>query len=178
MTARFRLEIHEHGILWFGQPAPVDTFIAVGNFAQSLGFDLVDAGISHATGARFAYTNAESSEAWRQLLDGRANTNPDPLTAWFTGTDVGISAQTIAHVLSDGQIPTPTLGPDVPHDAGDLGRCLRLVRRIEGWEDRLGEVAERYPAWGRIVEHWPELAAWFDGEEYEQIYDWLSRNRT
>ena len=57
--------------------------------------------------------------------------------------------------------------PSIPYDAGDLGRCLRLLDKLPEWRARLDEVAEAFPQWRPLVEHWSELESLYADEANE-----------
>ena len=91
----------------------------------------------------------------------------DRLILWLLLGETGVSSETIAYALSGVKVQnlqkahicynvTPCMW-DVPHDAADFRRCLRLLEYIPEWRKRLPEVAERFPSWKGIVEHWDEL---------------------
>lgn len=92
----------------------------------------------------------------------------DRLILWLLLGETGVSSETIAYALSGVKLTDLEAGLesrrsnlfwrfDVPHDAGDFRRCLLLLEYIPEWRERLPEVAERFPAWKGIVEHWDEL---------------------
>lgn len=77
------------------------------------------------------------------------------VTEWLSGRDVGLSSKTIARQM---------LGHDnteigAPSDGADLGRCLRLLRLIPEWRERLDEMATVGHVWAALVPHWDELEA-------------------
>lgn len=152
----YRVEHCPHGILVHGESLPADALEALAALAESQGFDQHDPGIAHACVALFAFVNEESGPLWRAEIDAGLS-HLDPLTGWSRGTDTGVSAITIAYVLSGGLVPLLRFGVGVPHDNGDFGRCLRLVR-LMGWGARLQEVADHYPEWQVIVDQWEALA--------------------
>jgi hypothetical protein len=81
---------------------------------------------------------------------------------WIAGRDTGISSKTIWSVMMGVEVlgtEAWSLQYDVPLDPDDFGRCYRLLELIPGWRARLGEVADRFPAWRPLVEHWSELEA-------------------
>jgi hypothetical protein len=47
----------------------------------------------------------------------------------------------------------------VPSDAGDFGRCSRLLARFPEWRANLVRVAEAYPdtKWPAIIARWDEV---------------------
>lgn len=82
---------------------------------------------------------------------------------WYAAGDTGISSETIARVLlgltkAEGSL----FGPNPPSDAGDFGRCYRLLVKIPEFKSRLGEVAQKYPEWEPVVQQWDRLTALFE----------------
>lgn len=89
---------------------------------------------------------------------------------WALGPDTGISSLTIWSVMTDLHSYTAAgFGNSVPLDSGDFGRCFRLLQRFPHWRHRLAEVADRYPHWEVMVEHWDELERLY-GESRERLY--------
>jgi len=92
----------------------------------------------------------------RLLQEGYPDSDAE--LAWYFGGDTGISSKTIWHVLSKHhRAGRCWLGPSTPRDAGDFGRCYRMLEQFPAWRARLGEVAAVYPDWKRLVEAWPGL---------------------
>ena len=75
------------------------------------------------------------------------------LIEWLAGDDCGLSSTTIACVMTGAACRRPA----IPYDAGDFGRCHRLLERFPGFRKRLDEVAAAYPEWRPIVAVWREL---------------------
>lgn len=164
MTARlqasFTVEVYDLGILVNG-PVPVDALLCLYDYAAKRDLDRFDIGIATATGASFCFTSEAKAKAWRAQIEAK-NAHLTPLEAWLAGPDTGISSRTIVHVLTGA--PLANGRADVPHDPSDLGRCLRLLDTVPGLRERLPEVADRYPEWRPLVEHWDELAALYHTE--------------
>jgi hypothetical protein len=87
----------------------------------------------------------------RETADGDA-------LGWVLNGDTGTSSLTIWAVMMNRE-PGPRFHPDVPHDPADFGRCYRLLKVMPSWRARLGEVADRFPAWRPLVDHWAEIEA-------------------
>lgn len=89
---------------------------------------------------------------------------PRPKTAWewATSDDTGNSSLTIFDVL--GHPPGRDFTPSVPWDPDDFGRCYRLLEVVPEWRERLGKVAQTWPAWAPLVEHWAEMEALYREE--------------
>lgn len=80
------------------------------------------------------------------------------LVEWYAYGETGTSSDTIAFVLGGGGAARPNCYCSVPLDIGDFGRCHKLLEAIPEWRDRMPEVAERFPAWTRLVENWNKLS--------------------
>jgi hypothetical protein len=98
---------------------------------------------------------------WREEiakeLDARTNLARE--CRWWYGTDVGASSATIMGVLGQHWDALELGKGQTPRDADDFGRCERLLGVMPEWRDKLGLVADHYPAWKPIVERWAELEA-------------------
>lgn len=164
----FLVEQHEHGVVirtHDGQGMPVDDLVALEPIARALrGWtdpaDVVLAiGVARALGAMFAICRRRDVVTWEAELNARAERGArDPLDAWLRSTDVGLSALSIAWVLSGHDPRIRDARENVPHDGEDVGRCVRLLDRM-GWRDRLSEVAAEFPRWAPIVARWDEIEA-------------------
>lgn len=111
----------------------------------------------------FVVATQKESQSWeKEIAEGLKDR--DPQDRWWLGTDVGRSSAALFHVLCiDGRKwESNEFGQKAtPQDAGDFGRCKRLLDAIPEWKPRLNEVAEKYPdtAWPRIIARWGELEA-------------------
>jgi len=84
--------------------------------------------------------------------------SPETITRaaeWMTCDDTGISSETIWAVMMG--VPAHKIDADIPHDAGDFGRCVALIDFIPEWKDRLCEVAAAFPEWKEVVRNWDTL---------------------
>lgn len=82
---------------------------------------------------------------------------------WLASGDTGMSSRAILYAAlqiarEDGH------GNECPFDPDDLGRCLRLLRRLPWARRGLDRLARRCPVWKRLRAHWVELAKSMDGE--------------
>lgn len=68
---------------------------------------------------------------------------------WATGNDTGTSSEFLCRFMLG--IEPSQRGVSVPSDAGDRGRCIRLLNLIPEWWDRLDELA-KIPS--TKVNHW------------------------
>jgi hypothetical protein len=125
-------------------PMPVDTFAAA-----------VKAKRCPSCGGRKAFMNRRPR-----------STEPGKWQEWPLNHDMGVSSATMWAVLSGRPFPMPHSTPSVPGDAGDFGRCYRLLKVMPEWTARLSEVATAYPAWAPIVGAWSELTKLFEAEDW------------
>jgi len=77
----------------------------------------------------------------------------DEHIAWYRGSDSGISSETIFEVMTG----IPVKNHYIPLDAGDFGRCFRLLEKFSEWHPRMQEVADRFPEWQPFVSCWDEM---------------------
>ncbi len=90
---------------------------------------------------------------------------------WLVAGDTGISSKTMCAALFD---KTPK-DSDMPHDAGDFGRCLRFIRFMpHGTKDIVFEKLAGKPEWREIGNRWDELGVLYDLEKWHEIYEILS----
>ena len=73
--------------------------------------------------------------------------------AWIAGSDTGGSSKSIWSVMMGVEFEYP----NPPYDPADFGRCYRLLLKIPEWKPHLHLVAEKYPEWRLLIEHWGEL---------------------
>lgn len=99
---------------------------------------------SEAGAARFIYSNPEE---------------------WLRSWDTGTSSLTIFCAFTGRHEFGPGVGPNVPHDPADFGRCYRLLKVAPPeWRAGLQRVAERFPQWAPLVARWGELEALYEEE--------------
>lgn len=80
--------------------------------------------------------------------------------AWIAGHDTGVSSKTIWATM----MGVKPRWSSHPHDAADLGRCLRLLEVIPEWIPRMPEMRAVSREWAAILTHWDELAALMEEE--------------
>lgn len=73
-------------------------------------------------------------------------------TAWLHSHDTGISSRAIFDYMTLG-----ILGGCTPSDAGDLGRCVRLLDRFPEWQARMPEMARVSDDWAALMQIWEPL---------------------
>ena len=157
----FRIVDRPEGIFVFGS-IPMDWMSAIIEVAKGRGFDNLDTGSGSTLGC-WVFTDDAGRDAVRAAIaaENESKHGDDKLAKWRAGTDVGISALTIANVLGGTRL-SPS-GAGIPHDPADFSRCLRLVRLMD-WRDRLHEVAACWSWWTPFVDAWDELEALYDEE--------------
>lgn len=162
-----------HGTLVFGL-VPVLDLPAIQRVARSRGYTILDLGIAAALDATMAFTSRRKAKVWREEVNAAAarTAGDDAELAWALGTDTGTSAMTLLLVLGESaaakaRVSSRLCGgriPDAPHDADDLGRCIRLLDRFPAWRERLDEVAAAHPVWAPLVAALGELEALYREE--------------
>ena len=84
---------------------------------------------------------------------------------WLMSNDTGTSSETILHVME--KCKPPHMGPDIPYDAGDLGRCMRLLEAFPQYRPRMPEIAKKYPDWQPFVDQWEKLTDLYNAKSYQ-----------
>jgi hypothetical protein len=166
MSDGYRVETLPHGIAIYG-PVPLSQTTAVAALGKANGYDLMDLGIASTLRATFVLTSREHGEAWRTEIEQKllATYPDDPLERWMRGIDTGTSSWTMLITLRPDLIHRwRTDRTGVPHDADDVGRCIRLLRLVPTLAARRAEVAA-VPGWKRLIESWDELEALYDAAE-------------
>lgn len=96
------------------------------------------------------------------------------LAAWCRSDDTGLSSVYMAWVLNGRTLPAePTTKlrvADAPHpcDAGDFGRCVRMLKAAPELRANLNAMRDTTPVWARLVDVWgplEELYAQLDGAD-------------
>ncbi len=89
---------------------------------------------------------------------------------WWKGTGVGLSSASIFAVFAFE--PWASKARDMsqgatPKDAGDFGRCHRLLSLFPIWRREIARVGEAYPgtAWPELVKRWGDLETLFSTDE-------------
>lgn len=97
------------------------------------------------------------------------------LSAWLASDDVGASSRYMAYILTGGD-PRHWYGrrepePAYPHDVGDLGRCIRLVRAVPEMEQRVHLMHTQGDKWFAVAANWVGWVQMYDDEQFEELYD-------
>lgn len=85
------------------------------------------------------------------------------LTAWLASDDVGMSSKYMASVLSGGEFSADFA---YPIGVADLGRCIRMIRAIPEFADRIQFMSTGQGLkWAVVAENWGEWVALYDKEQ-------------
>jgi hypothetical protein len=140
---------------------------------------VLDPGVAGALKAFAAVGEPQNMAGWRKSITQiLADTEMPAPWQWIRGVDCGLSSMVLflrlcpTHSLKDdarrrlGDAPNdPT---DTPHDAGDFGRCLRMIEFC-GWQDRVKEARDISPEWSAIIDRWDSLVELYKRGELNAI---------
>lgn len=104
----------------------------------------------------FAQRHAELTDIAKRLEPHMGANAYDRATAWIVAGDEGSSAVAIWATMTGFSDVYPR-SHQTPRDAGDLGRCIRLLAYIPEWRPRIAEMASCGPEWAAISGRWQEL---------------------
>ena len=82
------------------------------------------------------------------------------IAEWALGDDTGMSSQTLARAV----LEMPLSRVAYPHDAGDFGRCYRLVESVPEARAGVDALAAVCPRWKRLAARWDEISATYKEE--------------
>jgi hypothetical protein len=107
-------------------------------------------------------TFGENHEDCEQSEQGDGRFKYTNAREWFESWDKGISALTIFNAFKGhGQ---SSMGPNVPHDPADFGRCYRLLKVAPEWRVNLQQVADKHLFWQPFVDHWDTMEKLYEEE--------------
>lgn len=155
-TERCRVEIviHEHGMTVHALGGvPLKLLDGINVAAKAYGWTVLDSGVSHALGVTMAVTSEEEGDKWRVEIEN-ANPHADPIRRWWEGTDTGMSSEYLIWLLCPRHpawMETPE--PSYPSDNGDIGRCIRAIRKT-GLRDQLETAIKKDVLWAPFIMHW------------------------
>lgn len=101
------------------------------------------------------------------------------IIAWFLSGDVGTSSETIVAAYFD--FPREG-GISYPHDAGDLGRCIKLLNEVPILNNALQRLGELDPHWKALFVNWAALKAAYylevganesGDKSHDKVYDMM-----
>ena len=155
----FAVELTEHAMIIRGL-CPVDFCLALAKVAETeYGFDQMDFCMPQVLGAVWVQGSNEGLKTMRAEHEAMiALLHYSPYERWWANWDKGVSSMTMAYLLR-GTPPRwqPPQHQDIPHDADDFGRCVRLLDAVPDLRPDLPQLAEKMPEWQPIAEAWDEL---------------------
>lgn len=93
---------------------------------------------------------------------------------WLNSDDVGMSSRYMITVLANLGHPLPD--GEIPHDADDLGRCIRMVDACS-LESEIPRLLEMGDDWKRIAENWNSLKSLYENQKFKEIYKFLQDSK-
>lgn len=86
--------------------------------------------------------------------------NEKQALVWLSSRDTGASSECILMTALG-------LGcrRDTPSDVYDFGRCVRMLRFVDGVRERLPLMRSKSETWAKLVDAWDELTALYEAEE-------------
>lgn len=101
---------------------------------------------------------------------------------WFAGDDTGLSSKAILRKCFGMDDNANYRFSNHPYDPCDLGRCLRMLRKMPWARDGIRLLALEFPAWAWLLAEWDALAAcmanevgidWSHGERAPVTYAYM-----
>lgn len=77
---------------------------------------------------------------------------------WLASRDTGISSKTMFAAITG----IPTGECDVPHDISDVGRCVRMLRKLPDLRPQIEKVMIQHKQWMPYIDCWKELERRYD----------------
>ena len=77
---------------------------------------------------------------------------------WLASRDTGISSKTMFAAITG----VPTGECDVPHDIADVGRCVRMLRKLPDLRPQIEKVMIKHKEWMPYIDCWKELERRYD----------------
>lgn len=94
-------------------------------------------------------------------------------TEWLASDDVGMSSRYLLSLLTDEVLFKAEYA--IPHDADDLGRCIRMVE-VCNMHDSIQKLGKQEGKWKEIGKSWAYLNKLYSEKSYSLIYDFLQAN--
>lgn len=142
----------------FGQ---VDVFAA-------LCHAVADLGCQHTTVRQMNAITAAADLIYDALSHADVPATPNMgLRAWFESDETGLSSKYLANALSGYAAPDRPF----PHDAGDFGRCVKLVDAVPEFRHLLHLLheAKHGPVWNAIGARWAELESLYHAGKFADL---------
>jgi hypothetical protein len=77
---------------------------------------------------------------------------------WMASQDTGISSETMFSAITG----VPVAMRDIPHDMADVGRCVRMLRRLPDLRPQIEKVILQHKEWMPFIDCWKELERLYD----------------
>ena len=88
----------------------------------------------------------------------------DRLLKWYCTGERGVSSEAIARTAAGHPLGN-VKDSRVPYDAGDLRRCVLLLREVpEAFEHGVLVLASKYDKWAALAANWTQLERTLTGE--------------
>lgn len=84
------------------------------------------------------------------------------LLEWLAGPDTGESSRVMAFASVGLEGHLDCLYP--PYSSEDLGRCIRLVERVDGVKWNFDKIRSVSKGWRIVIDHWDELKNLYERE--------------
>jgi len=95
------------------------------------------------------------------------------IAQWLIGDDTGMSSEFIAAVAIAGTTLKPKRGDTAPHDAPDLGRCVRLIEKAPSVRECFPNLRQTSPVWAVYVDYWGELTELYLKGNYRETTEMM-----
>lgn len=102
----------------------------------------------------------------------------DDALRWWIHGEHGLSSKAMARCFENEPQKDLFGGePNYPHDAGDFGRCYKLLKAVPQWNtpEYMNKLRELSPMWNNLVDVWDELTAHYEAKEYQEVYDLIQK---
>ena len=93
------------------------------------------------------------------------------LIEWLLSGDTGTSSLTLAALAYGKKIDRM----DIPSDAGDFGRCYRLVKAVPEVKGCFHFIAKEFPKFDPIIQSWDQLCELYEKGEGDKLYKLLKQ---
>jgi hypothetical protein len=76
---------------------------------------------------------------------------------WLASGDTGMSSEALLYAALSINNKDPFRNCNYPHDPDDLGRCLRLLKRLPWVKRGMSRLARRNKVWKALAKNWSEI---------------------
>lgn len=85
---------------------------------------------------------------------------------WLASGDTGVSSETMFSAITG----VPVRSHGIPYDIDDIGRCVRMLRRLPDLRPQLSKVIAKHKGWMPFIDCWKEIEELYDEcVEYEKL---------